>query len=516
MRIDLTSLPKLMACNPEFPSTRSSVVVDTVSNRFFPSETEPGTLYITTLAHLSGIQCFGSGAAIICIAGDEPSSEPLPPAVLAVLHAPVTPDQVYAIIMDRVFLTQKLFEAERKVLDAFVEGRRLPVLLNLAAGGLGSPFFFCDVDGDVIATSSDTNGAGERWGTLLESRRFDLQQILMGPGTTAKETDTNEVTMVEFSGGEMVAFTSVRVERTLIGFVGSLGAFSWNDPLLSDYIRHAARIVSAQMSKSDYYRSGQHGTYESFFRSILKESPAPEIIYARMKVRGITLKEQLEVLQVRPKDGGTFENAEEAVIRREIESLLGDCHSLVNKGALLFVIERDAGVLRADRPELAELEAYLRRHGLVGGLSNPFSEISALGTFCKQAEKAIFYANDVRKATGALSRFRDYIIDYLLEYCAAGFDLKTLRHPAIDTLLDYDAKMKTDYLETLRVYLANVGNMAKTAQELGVHYNTVKYRMQSIEQIAGISLKDSVTLLTLSLAFRINEGLGQFFLEGRA
>ena len=137
--------------------------------------------------------------------------------------------------MDRVFLTQKLFEAERKVLDAFVEGRRLPVLLNLAAGGLGSPFFFCDVDGDVIATSSDANGAGERWSTLLESRRFDLQQILMGPGTTARETDANEVTMVEFSGGEMVAFTSVRVERTLIGFVGSLGAFSWNDPLLSDY-----------------------------------------------------------------------------------------------------------------------------------------------------------------------------------------------------------------------------------------------------------------------------------------
>ena len=405
---------------------------------------------------------------------------------------------------------RELLDAERAILDAFVDYKRLPVFLDIAANALGSPFFFCDLGNNLVATSSDTGTGDDRWSAILERRYFDLREVLRGPETLHMSTDGNGVTLAEFKDGGMVVFSDVRVEKTPIGCVGSVGCFPHDDPALSDFVRFMGRIVSAQMSKSEYYRSGKHDVYESFFRNILKGSVIPEFLDTRMEVLGISFLDKLEVLLVKPEGRDDFGTVGETKIRRDIESLFGTCHSLVHDRSLLFIIESRSTALNSDRPELASLAEYLRERGLIGGLSNPFSDIGRLRIFCEQAEKAIFYAKDIRKNAKPLNLFEDYIVDYLLEFCAGHFDLRDYRHPAIATLLNYDEKMKTDYLETLRVYLYCAGNMAKTAQELGVHYNTVKYRIQCIEHIASISLKDAVTIMTLTMELRI---LGGHFRE---
>lgn len=59
--------------------------------------------------------------------------------------------------------------------------------------------------------------------------------------------------------------------------------------------------------------------------------------------------------------------------------------------------------------------------------------------------------------------------------------------------------------ETLRTYLDAFGDIAAAAQALGVHPNTVRYRVRRIEKLLSTSLADPDVRLLFSLGLRILE-----------
>ncbi len=70
-------------------------------------------------------------------------------------------------------------------------------------------------------------------------------------------------------------------------------------------------------------------------------------------------------------------------------------------------------------------------------------------------------------------------------------------------LLAYDAKHRTDLTRTLETYLAT-RNAALAARRMFVHYNTLKNRLATLEELLGPFLGDSERCLALSLALRIH------------
>ncbi|MBK0422238.1 helix-turn-helix domain-containing protein [Leucobacter sp. CSA2] len=73
-----------------------------------------------------------------------------------------------------------------------------------------------------------------------------------------------------------------------------------------------------------------------------------------------------------------------------------------------------------------------------------------------------------------------------------------LRSPALARLAEEDPA----FAETLIAWCSNFGNVARTARELGVHENTVRYRVRQIEEQYGIALADPDELLTTWLQLR--------------
>jgi DNA-binding PucR family transcriptional regulator len=61
--------------------------------------------------------------------------------------------------------------------------------------------------------------------------------------------------------------------------------------------------------------------------------------------------------------------------------------------------------------------------------------------------------------------------------------------------------------ETLRVYLDSFGDVGGAAQLLGVHPNTVRYRVRRIEKLLSASLSDPEARLVFSLGLRASEPL---------
>jgi DNA-binding PucR family transcriptional regulator len=70
-------------------------------------------------------------------------------------------------------------------------------------------------------------------------------------------------------------------------------------------------------------------------------------------------------------------------------------------------------------------------------------------------------------------------------------------------LLEHDREHGGDLLATLRAYFAAVGDVRLAATHLGLHYNTVRYRLRKAQEVAGLNLDDPDERLLAELQVRL-------------
>ena len=61
----------------------------------------------------------------------------------------------------------------------------------------------------------------------------------------------------------------------------------------------------------------------------------------------------------------------------------------------------------------------------------------------------------------------------------------------------------SNLLETLISWFSNERQIKRTSEDLFVHTNTVVYRLNKIEELLNVSLKDEDDLLTVQIALRL-------------
>ena len=85
--------------------------------------------------------------------------------------------------------------------------------------------------------------------------------------------------------------------------------------------------------------------------------------------------------------------------------------------------------------------------------------------------------------------------------------LENFVHNILYNLIAYDKKYNTNLIQTLEVYLNKNCNLNQTAETLFIHRNTIKYRLQRIEEITNTSLDDAFTRLNFFNAILIKKFL---------
>jgi hypothetical protein len=77
-------------------------------------------------------------------------------------------------------------------------------------------------------------------------------------------------------------------------------------------------------------------------------------------------------------------------------------------------------------------------------------------------------------------------IDRLMRHLRTDVELRRFCDEIIGPLIEHDRRRGGDLTRTLEVYLRNEGSGVATARELGVHYNTLRYRLRRIEDLVGL------------------------------
>jgi purine catabolism regulator len=70
-------------------------------------------------------------------------------------------------------------------------------------------------------------------------------------------------------------------------------------------------------------------------------------------------------------------------------------------------------------------------------------------------------------------------------------------------LIAYDKQHGTDLLSTLRVYLQHNQNSAQAAKPLFIHYNTLRYRLDCINEILHESIENPQKRLEIEVALHL-------------
>lgn len=72
----------------------------------------------------------------------------------------------------------------------------------------------------------------------------------------------------------------------------------------------------------------------------------------------------------------------------------------------------------------------------------------------------------------------------------------------IDDLVAYDNKRHTELVKTLEAYLDHGGSLVEAAQVLYIHRNTLLHRLQRIEQLCPVDIRDPMQCLNLHVAVK--------------
>jgi len=152
---------------------------------------------------------------------------------------------------------------------------------------------------------------------------------------------------------------------------------------------------------------------------------------------------------------------------------------------------------------LNNLEIFLNNNNLVASVSNIFSNIIDFKEYHEQAADILNLGLSLNKESNIF-----YYHDFYLYHCIN--TLKKAGHveyyclPELLQVIRYDRTNNTKLADTVHVYL-NFRNIAKTAEYLNVHRNTVIYRLEKFKELTNINLSSGIDIYKLWLSFLILE-----------
>ncbi len=179
-----------------------------------------------------------------------------------------------------------------------------------------------------------------------------------------------------------------------------------------------------------------------------------------------------------------------------------DLHLSLDRHRIPHLLLRRAGLLYALLPAGPQALAVLRRRlgpDALLGISDPLVATGRAPAAVREANWA------VRDAANMAERQCHYADATLLSVLRDADEAQLVVDRVLGDLLAYDTEHGTTLVETLDTFLRLDKSWQLTADEVGVHRQTVAYRLRRIEEITGRNLAATAHIAELWLALRARD-----------
>ncbi|MCR4435707.1 MAG: helix-turn-helix domain-containing protein [Clostridiales bacterium] len=392
-----------------------------------------------------------------------------------------------------------------KLVNCLVLGKGLEQIIDVGYELLNNPITVIDASFNILAYSK-----GITWENSLYQESVALGHVpdeyvlKVKSGKNVERVYKSRTPIIECLQSED---NRKIISNIVIGskIVGHLVVHEYNNPFKKADLEIAAflsNVISAEMQKSKFFRNTMGVMYEYFIIDLLEgKLRDDESVEKKLKYLDLHLKENLYVLTI---ETSRFieKNTPNFQIKDYIESMIYGSKAIFYNDNIVMIISRSRENM-INEAELSDLEEFLQRNHIFGGISRCFTNIINLQKFYMQSLKAIEIGT--RIFTGkALFNYEScavynimdaYSKEELLDFC----------HPSLLSLIEYDKINNTTYVQSLHTYITNDKRKVESADYLHIHRNTMNYRISKIKNIMKVDLDDRDLLFHLNISFKILE-----------
>ena len=233
----------------------------------------------------------------------------------------------------------------------------------------------------------------------------------------------------------------------------------------------------------------------------------PHLTYVSISIQLQTLRtEQAKFLNASFQIARYIEYLQERIKRNILYLLQG--HELL---AILPVMpnEQSKDIHAICDLMISEISHIMHNATIYAGIGNQWDGLEGICASMTNAHNMAALAPFLNKA----------ILDYAqcgIFHLLLNIPAKQIVHDAyravIQPLIDFDKTRRTDLTHTLFCFLENDCNLSSTAAKLFVHYNTLRYRLKTIENTLDVDLKSPKVISELMMALSIRRYLD--YIEG--
>lgn len=245
---------------------------------------------------------------------------------------------------------------------------------------------------------------------------------------------------------------------------------------------------------------GIYDFYDMIWELIHNNLKNPGEIRRKLHIRGWEQEHRYQVYVFR-----FIEKSNATVTRRYYQTTLerhfANCCALTDGPQLICI--RNLSLTPSENWDIRqELSLFLRENLCKAGISQPFTDLTLLHNHFIEAEQALLIGEQSR-STWWYYPFETIILPYIWNKATSELDRSHLYHPAIRTLLEYDAKEHTDMVKTVYTYMNCRYNVTQAAKELYIHRTTMLFRLERIRTLTGINWESWNERLHLAVTFEL-------------
>lgn len=413
---------------------------------------------------------------------------------------------VNALILNQAArLTERAIEIQRQLTRLAAENCDLHSLLQVMSRSTGKPVAIHNEAGLLIAQaypSLDHQRANGRY--RLPYRQFQTQDAPSGQGII---------------GASSLGYTTVlKVEKRVAGYLSLIGRGRDLDEFDRLVLIYGADVCAIEMAKNRAIASAVEQTRGDWIQMWLSGAPADDdLLHTRARQAGFQPDSSYVV--------AVFRALSEAEGPLPLASLLArlrdDMSRLRVNGAVgqyvdvivaLYPLNEESKALPRARSMIedarAQLTARLSNRPVAAGISRPAAGLSNLRVAYREAKDAVSIACELGDPH-ATTFYGDLKLYQLLLALREDNleDLHQFYGDALGRLAEHDRRKQGDLIRTLSGFFEANGNLAKAAQALDVHRNTLVYRLERIAELTKLDLDDADNRLILHLALKIQRVL---------
>lgn len=294
------------------------------------------------------------------------------------------------------------------------------------------------------------------------------------------------------------------------GYLSVIGAAGELDALDQLVVEHGAAACALEMAKAKAVSDAEKRSLGDFMDAVFTSSLPPDELHRWAQRLNIEVDNPHAALICR-----WIEDSAAPTLRR-LETIVNQSIAQTGVNALARPRGNEmvvfCAVVEADHPDaVLKLATVIRKAAhdeypqfpMYVGVGRPAEDLGSWKESYKEAGQTLSMA--VRLKEQQPLYFGDLSVYRLLFQLKDNSELEMFCRETLGPLLDYEGG--GDLLETLEAFCERLGNLSQTAEKLFIHRNSLLYRMERIQQLAGLDMNNPDTRLAVHLALKIRKML---------